>query len=93
MSVSATAAFLAGVLSFLSPCVLPLIPAYLAYMSGVEVADLMASDNLKSMKRTGLKSLLFVLGFSVVFIAMGAAATSVANFFRQRLCSLAKSPV
>jgi cytochrome c-type biogenesis protein len=87
---AATTAFVAGVLSFLSPCVLPLIPAYLAYMSGAEVGDLMAAQGFQSFKRTGLKSILFVLGFTIVFVAMGAAATSVGQLLQSKIEILSK---
>jgi cytochrome c-type biogenesis protein len=70
------AAFLAGVLSFLSPCVLPLVPGYVSLISGVSVEELQAGD--KSLKRKVLlHAILFILGFSVVFIAFGAAATGL----------------
>jgi len=67
-------AFSAGLLSFLSPCVLPLVPAYITYMTGSTVADLSSG---KAKLHTLYKSLGFVLGFSLVFIAMGASITSI----------------
>lgn len=79
-SVSIPTAFVFGLLSFFSPCVLPLVPAYLSFMSGVSVEELMSARGSEALKRTGLKSLLFVLGFSVVFVAMGATASSVGQF-------------
>ncbi len=80
MSVTATIAFLAGLASFLSPCVLPLVPAYLSYMSGASVEDLMRpGGHAHALHRTGLKSLFFVLGFSAVFIAMGATASTIGH--------------
>jgi cytochrome c-type biogenesis protein len=71
LNVSMGAAVLAGVLSFLSPCVLPLVPPYLVYMSGVSLEDLTAETNANSQhrRRVMLSSLLFVLGFSTVFVA------------------------
>ena len=73
------AAFVAGVLSFLSPCVLPLVPGYVSLISGVSIEELQAGD--KSLKRKVLlHAILFVMGFSVVFIAFGAAATGIAGF-------------
>lgn len=77
MSVTAAIAFLAGLASFLSPCVLPLVPAYLSYMSGASVEELMQPGQTRTLHRTGLKSIFFVLGFSVVFVAMGATATTL----------------
>lgn len=70
------AAFLAGLISFLSPCVLPLVPGYLSLISGAGVEELKsAQGNL--MRRVMVNSVGFILGFSVVFIALGAAATEI----------------
>jgi len=71
--------FFEGVASFLSPCVLPLIPVYMGYLTGQTVDDLMLRP--KSYKWVGLNAVAFVLGFSFVFIAMGAAASSLGSFF------------
>ena len=81
-------AFAAGLLSFLSPCVLPLVPAYLSYMSGVSIEELADAKGTEALRRTGLKSLLFVLGFSLVFISMGALATSVGQFLAAKMSVL-----
>lgn len=70
-------AFAAGVVSFVSPCVLPIVPGYLSYMSGLEVAE-----DKKGGVRTGIVALGFVLGFSLVFIALGASATLLGSFLR-----------
>ncbi|MFN2594613.1 MAG: cytochrome c biogenesis CcdA family protein [Actinomycetota bacterium] len=64
-------AFAAGFVSFLSPCVLPLVPGYLSYMSGMGAAE----DSPPSARRTSLVALAFVLGFTIVFVALGASAT------------------
>ncbi len=72
--------FLEGLASFLSPCVLPLIPVYLTYLTGQSVQDI-GEDSSKS--KLMLNSIGFVLGFSIVFIALGAAATSLGKFLRQ----------
>src|SRR5271157_2404994 len=66
------AAFVAGLLSFLSPCVLPLVPGYVSLISGTSVENLQSSDE-RVLRTVMLHSLTFVLGFSVVFIALGAA--------------------
>ena len=65
-------AFLAGVFSFLSPCVLPIVPGFMSYVAGKSFSDLQHS---KSTDKLGLLSLisLFILGFSLVFILMGAS--------------------
>lgn len=76
----------AGALSFLSPCVLPLVPPYLCYMAGVSVDDFRASASatVKSGARTALlfSSLAFVLGFTTVFVALGAGASSIGQLLR-----------
>ncbi|HET9697529.1 MAG TPA: cytochrome c biogenesis protein CcdA [Terriglobales bacterium] len=76
------AAFLAGIISFLSPCVLPLVPGYVSLISGTSAAAL---DNKEQrlIGRVMLNSLMFILGFSIVFIALGAAATSVGQFMAE----------
>jgi cytochrome c-type biogenesis protein len=70
------AAFFAGVLSFLSPCVLPLVPGYVSLISGSSI-EALQTDEPRILKRVMLSSLWFVLGFSIVFILLGAAATGV----------------
>jgi cytochrome c-type biogenesis protein len=81
LDVSAGGAFLAGLLSFFSPCVLPLVPPYLAYMGGVSIAQLQDEDAGAGTKaiRLGvlLAALSFVAGFSSVFVALGATASVV----------------
>jgi cytochrome c-type biogenesis protein len=72
------AVFLEGVASFLSPCVLPLIPAYLTYLTG-KSAEAMIKDS-KAHRVLILNSLAFILGFSLTFIALGAAATTLGKF-------------
>ncbi len=76
------AAFVAGILSFLSPCVLPLVPGYVSLISGTSVEELtMAAQRLT--RRVMLSSVMFILGFSVVFILLGAVATSLGQLTRQ----------
>jgi len=77
-----TAAFVAGVISFLSPCVLPLVPGYVSLISGTSAAAA-DSNNKRLMGRVMLNSLMFILGFSIVFISLGAAATGVGQFMAQ----------
>src|SRR3970040_2257425 len=78
MEVSLLAAFVAGLVSFLSPCVLPLVPGYVSMLSGIGVEQLRKGET----PRGGLlsSSLAFVTGFSVVFIAFGASASAVGQF-------------
>src|ERR1700704_4428697 len=68
---------LAGLVSFLSPCVLPLVPPYLGYISGTTIEQLTHQDGLEHhlWRRVVLASLLFVLGFTSVFVALGAGAS------------------
>jgi cytochrome c-type biogenesis protein len=74
--VSVLIAFAAGFLSFISPCVLPLVPSYITYITGVSFQDLSDQEIRKKVKWTTLiHSCLFILGFSTVFILMGASAS------------------
>jgi cytochrome c-type biogenesis protein len=77
LDVSAGGAFIGGLLSFASPCVLPLVPPYLAYMGGVSIEDLRGEGNVSVRWRVGLAALAFVAGFSSVFVALGATASFV----------------
>jgi cytochrome c-type biogenesis protein len=74
--VTLPAAFGAGLVSFLSPCVLPLVPGYVSLISGVGVDEL-KSPQAHIMQRVMVNSIAFILGFSIVFIALGAAATEL----------------
>ncbi len=69
------AAFTAGLLSFLSPCVLPIIPGYLSYLTGLTIAEL--SDQERSLGEVLLPALMFVAGFSTVFVIFGATASVI----------------
>ena len=77
MSVSLSIAFLAGLISFLSPCVLPLIPGYISYISGTSL------DKINNKKRNlvVVKTIFFTLGFSFVFITLGSTASFIGKFF------------
>ncbi|MEM6635096.1 MAG: cytochrome c biogenesis protein CcdA [Pseudomonadota bacterium] len=72
-------ALAAGVLSFLSPCVLPIVPPYLAYMGGISVSDMSGSASAR--RRTMLPAIFFVLGLSVVFLFLGFTASAFGRFF------------
>ena len=89
--VSLIAAFAGGFLSFVSPCVLPLIPGYLSFVSGVSLEELRSGDSSTTSRRQVLAaSLAFVAGFSLVFIALGASASAVGEFLMRRLPLLGK---
>jgi len=74
-AISYPAAFTAGLLSFLSPCVLPLIPAYFTFITGFSLEELTESRDSEIRKKVFLSTILFVSGFSLVFILMGASAS------------------
>jgi cytochrome c-type biogenesis protein len=81
MQVSILAAFVAGLISFLSPCVLPLVPGYVSMLSGIGVEQLRRGE--KSRGSLVMSSFAFVVGFSVVFVAFGASASAVGQFLLQ----------
>ena len=81
--VSIPAAFGAGLLSFVSPCVLPLAAPYLAYMAGASVETLTHENEAKARRDILVTALLFVAGFSTVFVAFGATASAFGAVFRQ----------
>lgn len=85
-NVTVLLAFFAGFASFISPCVLPIVPGYLSFISGVSFEE-MTSPAARSevRRRIFLNSLLFVVGFSIVFIALGASATFVGQLLREHL--------
>jgi cytochrome c-type biogenesis protein len=76
------AAFLAGLISFLSPCVLPLVPGYVSLISGVGVEEL-KSAQAQLMRRVMVNSVGFILGFSVVFVTLGAISTGIGQLAAQ----------
>jgi cytochrome c-type biogenesis protein len=85
-------AFIAGLLSFLSPCVLPLIPSYITYITGLSFADLQAEHPSHKVRQTAmLHSLSFILGFTVVFVLLGASATYLGSFMNQHASLLRKA--
>lgn len=84
--VSIFAAFFAGIISFLSPCVLPLVPAYISFVTGISLEELRKEDQSSSLVwKTFLSSLFFVLGFTVVFVLLGASATWLGNALLTKL--------
>jgi cytochrome c-type biogenesis protein len=80
-SVSYFSAFLAGGLSFVSPCVLPLIPGYISFISGVSFEDLTDKEKAsKHLGRVAINTIFFVVGFSLIFIALGASASFIGGW-------------
>ncbi len=89
-------AFGAGLISFLSPCVLPLIPGYISFISGVSLQEMQdgshADGLLNSQKLTViLNSIFFIIGFSVIFILLGASATWIGTLLSTRISFLTKA--
>lgn len=81
ITITYSIAFFAGIFSFFSPCILPLIPSYLSYISGMTYDELTATSS-KNIPITFFHSLLFVLGFSLIFILLGASATYLGHFIK-----------
>lgn len=83
--ISYWAAFLAGIISFLSPCILPLVPGYISFISGLSLAELSANSNIitGSKYRVLVGAGSFILGFSLVFVFMGASATLLGSFLSE----------
>jgi cytochrome c-type biogenesis protein len=73
-------AFGAGLFSFLSPCVLPLFPSYLSFVTGMSVTDLTADLTSAARRRVLLHSAAFILGFSLVFVSLGASVSAAGQF-------------
>jgi cytochrome c-type biogenesis protein len=80
-SVGYITAFLGGVLSFLSPCVLPLIPSYVSYITGISYEDFKHGDKALIRKLTIINSSVFVAGFSTVFVLLGVSSSVIGAFF------------
>lgn len=90
-TVSFGIAFIAGVLSFLSPCILPLAPGYISFLSGVSLKDLQeGTEERKVILKAGITSIFFVMGFSIVFIALGASASFIGNMLAQHMNVITK---
>ena len=77
---------MAGLLSFLSPCVLPLIPSYITYITGLSFADLQAEQTTRQVRRKAmLHSLAFIAGFTAIFVLLGASATAIGSFLQEQM--------
>ena len=83
------AAFVAGLASFLTPCVLPLVPGYVSLISGVGIEELKMQE-ASVLRKVMLNSLAFVLGFSIVFVTLGALSTEVGQLASQYKATLAQ---
>ena len=79
MNVNGIAALVSGLLSFFTPCILPLVPSYIIYISGITVED-MTIPTADHRKRVFFHSLLFILGFSFVFVALGVSSSLIGGF-------------
>ncbi len=89
--VTYSGALIAGLLSFLSPCVLPLIPSYITYITGISFADLQAEHPPGVVRfKTFLHSLAFVAGFTLVFVLLGASATLAGSYLKQHMQEMRK---
>ena len=88
VDVSLPAAALGGLISFLSPCVLPLVPPYLSFLAGTTFDRLAAGDDAAVRRRALLAALLFVAGFTTVFVLLGATASALGHLVRQYLTVL-----
>jgi cytochrome c-type biogenesis protein len=91
--ISLLSALLAGALSFLSPCVLPLVPPYLCYMAGISVDQFRGEARVETVtarRAVMFSSLFFTLGFATVFVALGAGASSIGMALRQHMDLLSK---
>ncbi len=90
LDISVGAAFLAGLLSFVSPCVLPIVPPYLCYLAGVSVDELKGETaTAATSRRIIFSSIAFVLGFATVFVALGATASVIGQTIAQYFDTLA----
>ena len=95
-NVTLLTAFAAGIISFISPCVLPIVPGYISFVSGASLSELKNQVELDDARRRELfwkvagNSLFFVVGFSVVFVAMGASATYIGQWFAANRMVLAR---
>jgi len=92
LDVTYAGAFGAGLLSFLSPCVLPLVPPYLCFLGGVTLDEVTSAEAPKPaiMRRVFMAALLFVVGFSTVFVSLGATASAIGQLVADYLDVLAK---
>lgn len=79
-NVTLIAAFGAGVISFVSPCVLPIVPGYLSFISGATFEELVSRSRAEVLRKVIINTLFFILGFTLVFVLLGATASSLGQF-------------
>jgi cytochrome c-type biogenesis protein len=82
-------AFIFGLLSFVSPCVLPIIPGYISFISGYSLSD-MTGENAVAKRAMLVNTLFFIAGFTLIFVLMGAAATSIGRILNENLSLISK---
>ena len=87
--ISLMAAFFAGLLSFISPCVLPLVPGYISFISGISLEDI-ESKKKQNKNTVIISSIFFIIGFSLIFILLGATATLLGSFLLEKVFILKK---
>ena len=85
VSVSFGMAFLAGIVSFLSPCVLPIVPSYVTFITGMSLDELTARGTAAARRNAALHASLFILGFTLVFVTLGATATALGAVLHRSL--------
>ncbi|MDP2728530.1 MAG: cytochrome c biogenesis protein CcdA, partial [Dehalococcoidia bacterium] len=82
--------FVGGIISFLSPCVLPLVPAYLSFVSGLSAEEVLIQRKKGQTERMVFSILLFILGFSIIFVLMGASASLAGAFLLEQKALLSR---
>jgi cytochrome c-type biogenesis protein len=92
LNVPLQAAVVAGAISFLSPCVLPLVPSYLCFITGASLDELSDGEGASALqqKRAFISAVFFVIGFSTVFVALGASASAAGQLLREHLLLLSQ---
>lgn len=91
LNVGLLTALIAGFISFASPCVLPIVPGYLSFITGLGLQELTDQEKRKTIiRKAAINSILFVAGFSIIFILLGASATTIGSVLRENLNVLAK---
>jgi cytochrome c-type biogenesis protein len=85
VTVSLGLAFVAGLVSFLSPCVLPIVPSYVGFVTGMTLDELQEGGLAGARRQAAVHAALFVLGFSLIFLALGASATALGGVLRRSL--------